>query len=60
MAITKGAASVSIDVWLEVIPQIIARIHISKSLVRKKPGEIKSITRRVSTRSVKAEREKDD
>ena len=34
MAITKGAASVSIDVWLEVIPQIIARIHISKSLVR--------------------------
>lgn len=34
IAISQGVGSVSIDVWLEVIPQIIARIHISNSLIR--------------------------
>jgi FKBP12-rapamycin complex-associated protein len=34
LAVTNGATTVSIDVWLEVIPQIIARIHINNSLVR--------------------------
>ncbi|KAJ3373228.1 phosphatidylinositol kinase- protein kinase tor1 [Kappamyces sp. JEL0680] len=35
LAIAEGFTTVSIDTWLEVIPQLIARIHASSPLVRK-------------------------
>lgn len=35
MAIAEGFGTVSIDVWLEVIPQIIARIHTPRVTVRR-------------------------
>ena len=34
-AISEGFGSVSVDIWLEVIPQLIARIHAPSSSVRK-------------------------
>ncbi|GAO47492.1 hypothetical protein G7K_1698-t1 [Saitoella complicata NRRL Y-17804] len=34
-AITEGFTSVRIDTWLEVIPQLIARIHVTGPLVRR-------------------------
>ena len=50
-ALSEGFHTVSIDTWLEVIPQLIARIHISNPLIM---GLLMDLLKRLGTQHPQA------